>query len=56
MLGIVLMAQNRLLDACKEFQGCVDALVPGIAENARRRLAQINEQLWTQQAAGSANH
>jgi tetratricopeptide (TPR) repeat protein len=55
-LGTLLQAQNRLLDARKEFQWCWDTPIPEIVADARRRLAQINEQLWTQQATGSANH
>jgi len=47
-LGTLLQAQSRLLDARKEFQWSVGAPVPEIAEDARRRLAQINEQLWAQ--------
>ena len=47
-LGTLLQAQNRLLDARKEFQWSVGAPVPQIAEDARRRIAQINEQLWAQ--------
>ena len=47
-LGVLLQARKRDLEARKELEECVGA--PLIAEDARRRLAQINEQLWTQQA------
>jgi tetratricopeptide (TPR) repeat protein len=56
ILGLLLQTQGRLLDAREEFIQCLGSKSPGLVEDARRRLAQINEQLWTQQAAGSANH
>ncbi len=48
MLGSLLLRQNRLQEAREEYQCCVTASRPTVVEEARRRLAQISEQLWQQ--------